>query len=109
VAIVEGLIGSYAIFYIFLNSKKIVIKEKLAWVGQYTLEIYTIHFHFAKKILNPGELHFGLYSFEGIIFVIVAFVAMSITTAMLIYMVNQVPIMKLLMFGKQSKKPKNVK
>lgn len=106
--IVDGLFGSYVIFYIFLKSKKTVIKEKLAWIGQYTLEIYTIHFHFANK-LNPGEIRYNLYSINGLIFAIASFALMSITTAGLVYMVNQVPIMKLLMFGKQIKKSKNVK
>lgn len=101
----EGLIGSYIVFYLFLKSKKNVIKEKLAWLGQYTLEIYTVHFHFADK-LNPRKIHFDLYSFQGGIFVIASFLLMSIATAAFIYMARKVPITNLLMFGKQSKRVK---
>ncbi|MFA9376813.1 MAG: acyltransferase family protein [Lachnotalea sp.] len=101
IQIFEGLIGSYIIFYIFLKSKESVIKEKLARLGKYTLEIYVIHFHFAR-ILNRGHLDFGLYSIKGILFVIASFVAMSITTAALIYMAKQSPLTNFLMFGKRS-------
>jgi fucose 4-O-acetylase-like acetyltransferase len=103
--IIEGLLGSYVVFYAFLNSKKNVVKSKLAWLGQYTLEIYVIHFNFAR-ILNRGVLDFGLYSTKGILFVIASFVAMSITTAALIYMAKQTPITNFLMFGKRSSQRK---
>jgi fucose 4-O-acetylase-like acetyltransferase len=106
IQIVEGLIGSYLVFYTFLKSKKNVIKYKLAWLGQYTLEIYTIHFHFANKI-SPDELDFGLYSLQGITFAIATFVFMSITTAGLIYMAKQVPFTNFLLFGKQWRKSRN--
>lgn len=106
IQIVEGLIGSYLVFYAFLKSKKNVIKYKLAWLGQYTLEIYTIHFHFANK-LSPDKLNFGLYSIQGILFAISTFVFMSITTAALIYMAKQVPFTNFLLFGKQPMKSRN--
>ncbi len=100
IQIAEGLIGSYVVFYAFLKSKKNVIKSKLAWIGQYTLEIYTIHFHFADK-LSPEKLGFGLYSIQGILFAVSTFAFMSITTAGLIYMAKQLPITNFFLFGKQ--------
>lgn len=99
--VAEGLMGSYVIFYLFLNSKKNVIKEKLAWLGQYTLEIYAIHFHFADK-LNPGKIQYELYSIQGLLFAIASFVLMSVATAGLIYMAKQSPFTDLFMFGKRS-------
>ncbi|RDY30535.1 acyltransferase family protein [Lachnotalea glycerini] len=102
IEIAKGLLGCYVIFYLFLKSKKNVIKEKLAWLGKYTLEIYTVHFHFAT-IFNQGRIDFGLYSWKGILFVIATFCAMSLISAALIYMVKQVPVMNQLMFGKATK------
>lgn len=101
IQVVEGLMGSYVIFYLFLKSKKNVIKEKLAWLGQYTLEIYAIHFHFADK-LNPGKIHYELYSIEGLLFAIASFTLMSAATAGLIYMAKQTPLTDLFLFGKRS-------
>ncbi len=98
-SIIKGLIGSYVIFYIFTKSKENLIKSKLAWIGRYTLEIYTVHFHFATK-LNLGVLNFGLYSFSGFLFVLATFITMSITSAALIYMVKQNKVTNLLMFGR---------
>lgn len=102
-SIVKGLLGSYVVFYVFLKSKENVIKVKLAWIGRYTLEIYTVHFHFATK-LNPGDLNFGLYSFQGFLFVLASFLVMSIISAGLIYMVKQTWITNLFMFGRNREK-----
>lgn len=104
--ILEGLLGCYVIFYIFLNSKENIMKSKLAYIGKYTLEIYTVHFHFAT-VLKHGKINFELYSFQGIVFVIASFVIMSVISAALIYMIKQVPITNLLMFGRQHKNGNN--
>lgn len=102
ISILKGLLGCYVIFYVFLKSKENVIKSKLAWIGNYTLEIYTVHFHFATR-LNPDTLNFGLYSIQGLTFVLLSFVVMSVTSAALIYMVKQSFITNLFMFGRNRK------
>jgi surface polysaccharide O-acyltransferase-like enzyme len=99
-AIIKGIVGSLVIFYVFLKSKENVIKFKLAWIGTYTLEIYTVHFHFATK-LNKGTLSFGLYSLEGFLFVVASFLLMSIMSAGLIYMIKQTRWTNLLLFGRK--------
>lgn len=99
-SIIKGLTGSYVIFYVFTKSKENLIKSKLEWIGRYTLEIYTVHFHFATK-LNLGDLKFGLYSFSGFLFVLATFVIMSITSAALIYMGKQNKVTNLLLFGRK--------
>lgn len=99
-SIIKGLLGCYVIFYIFLKSKENVIKSKLSGIGKYTLEIYTIHFHFATK-LNPGILNFELYSLRGLIFVLMSFIVMSVTSAAFIYMSKQTWITNLLLFGRK--------
>lgn len=100
-SIIKGLLGSYVVFYAFSKSKENLIKSKLAWIGKYTLEIYTVHFHFATK-LNFGDLNFGLYSFQGFLFVLATFIIMSITSALLIYMIKQNKVTNLLMFGRNN-------
>jgi fucose 4-O-acetylase-like acetyltransferase len=107
IPIIEGLIGCYIIFYLFLKSQENIIKEKLAWLGQYTLEIYVIHFHFAT-ILNRGKLDFGLYSINGVLFVASSFIVMSVITAAFIYLAKQVPITNFLLFGKKKSRHKDV-
>lgn len=100
-SIIKGLLGSYVVFYAFSKSKENLIKSKLAWIGKYTLEIYTLHFHFATK-LNLGDLNFGLYSFQGFLFILATFITMSITSALLIYMIKQNKVTNLLMFGRNN-------
>lgn len=100
-SIIKGLLGSYVVFYAFSKSKENLIKSKLAWIGKYTLEIYTVHFHFATK-LNSGDLNFGLYSLRGFLFVFATFIIMSITSALLIYMIKQNKVTNLLMFGRNN-------
>ncbi|WP_099467056.1 acyltransferase family protein [Konateibacter massiliensis] len=98
--IVKGLLGSYVIFYIFLKSKENVIKSKLAWLGMYTLEVYTVHFHFATR-LNPQGVTYDLYSASGLLFVVLTFILMSAASAGLIYMARQTRITNLLLFGRR--------
>ena len=43
-------------------------KRFFAWLGRYTLEIYSIHYHFAR-LLNPGVLTFAVYSPRWFLFV----------------------------------------
>lgn len=99
-AIIKGIVGSLVIFYVFLKSKENVIKFKLAWIGTYSLEIYTVHFHFATK-LNQGTLSFGLYSLQGFLFVVASFLLMSVMSAGLIYMIKQTRWTNLLLFGRK--------
>lgn len=103
-AMIKGILGCYVIFYIFLRSKENVIKTQLAFLGNYTLEIYTVHFHFIAKRLSVIKLDFGLYSLKGVLFVIASFLVMSAMSAAFIFLAKQSFITNLFMFGKTSGK-----
>lgn len=73
-------------------------KRLLAWLGGYTLEIYVLHFHFAT-ILNQGK-DYELYTWEGLLFVLLSFVVMSLITAVIIIITKRIPLMDFLLYGK---------
>lgn len=78
------------------------IKQFLAFVGNYTLEIYVIHYHFAQ-ILGMADKHLSLYSFQGAGVVLLTFAIMCILTAISIALLNQFRITNFLLFGKKRK------
>lgn len=100
---VAAFLGCYLCFTTLYeakeNSKGI---RFLSFLGQYTLEIYVLHFHFATLFPKPAGLSF--YSIQGVLYAIGAFVLMSVITAGCIYIVKKVWILDLLLFGKTRKK-----
>lgn len=99
---IGALLGTYAIFRAVYLMKDGRIKERLALLGQYTLEIYVVHYHFST-LINFGEVNLSLLSVRGILFTFAAFLAMSAVSAAFIYIVKRVPFMSLLMFGRSTK------
>lgn len=71
----------------------------LPWIGQYTLEIYVLHFRFAR-LLNVDEKNINFYSLEGIGYLIATFVLMSICTALCIFFFKKSRVLNKLLFGK---------
>jgi len=74
------------------------VKGFLAWLGNYTLEIYVLHFHFAT-LLNRGETY-NLYSLEGFLFAAASFGVMSLVTAVIIVITKKIPALDFLLYGK---------
>lgn len=99
---VSALLGTYIIFRVFNIMKNGRVKEKLALLGRYTLEIYVVHYHFST-LINFGEVNLNILSVRGILFTLGSFLAMSAVSAAFIYIVKQVPFMNLLMFGRSAK------
>ncbi|MDD2970575.1 MAG: acyltransferase [Lachnospiraceae bacterium] len=77
-------------------------KQFLSFIGNYTLEIYVIHYHFAQ-ILGMADKHLSLYSFKGVGVVALTFVIMSVLTTVSITLLKQFKITNFLLFGKNSK------
>jgi len=94
-----SFLGCYFVIYFVLEWKENKIKKKLAILGRYTLEIYVLHYQFAT-ILNPNQKSFVFWSRLGLLYSLAAFVAMSAVTAVGIKLINLVPVLRLLLFGK---------
>ena len=100
--ILASFAGCYVIFWLCRRLPDGEGKRAAAWLGNYTLEIYALHFHFAT-MLNQGTTY-GLYSWQGLIYVLVSFVLMSALTAGIIFLTKKVRILDLLLYGKMSRK-----
>ena len=94
-----GTVSLYAIVY-RTAEKKTEKRGFLSFAGLYTLEIYVLHFRFAR-LLGLSEKGLELYSPEGVFWVVLAFTLMSILTAICIMILRRIPIVSLLLFGKK--------
>ena len=95
-----SVLGSIAIIYAALWWKEGKIKNIFAKIGNCTLEIYVIHYHFAN-MLNFNDNQYDFYTLEGFFFVIASFGAMSAVTVCTIWLMKKVKLLDLLFFGKK--------
>lgn len=95
-----SFLGCFALICLVLDWKDCRLKKKLSVLGCYTLEIYVLHYQFAK-ILNPTGVVYAFWSVEGLLYSAAAFGVMSLITAACIYIIDHVPVLKLLLFGKK--------
>lgn len=95
-----SVLGSIAIIYGVLCLRNGRIKQFFAKLGEYTLEIYVIHYHFAN-LLNFSDKQYNFYTLEGFLFVLVSFVAMSAITFVCIWLIKKIKILDFLLFGKR--------
>ncbi len=102
--VLASFLGCCAVCWIFSVGRKGRAEEALAFVGKYTLEIYVLHFHFAT-VLNQGKAY-ELYTWEGMLFAVLSFAAMSLITAVLIIVTKKFRILDFLLYGKMQKKTK---
>lgn len=103
VQMTASFLGSFICFYGIYHFAKGPLKGMLAFIGQYTLEIYVLHFRFAR-LLGIGEKELRPYSIQAAGWIIAAFVLMSLLTAVCIYLIKRIRILDLLLFGKRRKK-----
>ena len=94
-----SLLGSFVCFYGIYH---LPVKRKygLAFVGLYTLEIYTLHFRFVD-MLGFKNMGLEVYTVEGVIAILITFLVMSILSWIIIYYVKKVWFLDLLLFGKR--------
>ena len=94
-----SLFGSMAVIYgvFFLPGGK--IKNFFAKIGNYTLEIYVVHYHFAN-VLNVQQKVYDVYTPQGAVFVITSFTVMSILTFVLVLSMKKIKILDKIFFGK---------
>ncbi|MBE5881073.1 MAG: acyltransferase [Lachnospiraceae bacterium] len=97
-----GTVSCYAVIYRLAEryQKKTEKRGFLSFVGLYTLEIYVLHFRFAR-LLGLSEKGLRFYSPEGIAWIVLAFLLMSALTAVMIFIIRRIPALSLLLFGKK--------
>lgn len=101
VQMIASVLGSAAIIYGVLWWKDGKIKNIFAKLGEYTLEIYVIHYHFAN-MLNFNDKQYNFYTLEGFVFVLISFIAMSAVTFVFIWVMKKVRLLDFLFFGKRA-------
>lgn len=72
----------------------------LSYIGMYTLEIYVLHFRFAR-LLHLQEKNLTLYSAAGVLWLLAAFALMSLCTALCIFLIKKLWILDFLLFAKR--------
>lgn len=100
VQMLASLIGSYVCFYGIYCFAKGKVKTGLAFLGQFTLEIYVLHFRFAR-LLGIGQKELAIGSLESVFWIVAAFVIMSVLTALCIFIIKKIWILDFLLFGKK--------
>lgn len=100
---IASFLGCLALIRLVLDWKESRIKTKLAELGQYTLEIYVLHYQFAT-VLNPDKRVYTFWSSQGLLYSAAAFAVMSVITAAGIWIINRISILRLLLFGKRQQR-----
>lgn len=100
---IASFLGCLALIRLVLDWKENPVKTKLAALGQYTLEIYVLHYQFAT-VLNPNGTVYEFWSVQGLCYSAAAFAVMSVITAAGIYIIDRISILRLLLFGKTQKR-----
>lgn len=93
-----SLLGSFVCFY---GVYHLPVKGKygLAFIGLYTLEIYALHFRFVD-LLGFKNMGLEVYTFEGMVAILITFLVMSVMSGIIIYYVKKVWLLDLILFGK---------
>ena len=95
-----SVLGCAGIIYGVCQLKDGKLKNIFAKIGEYTLELYVIHYHFAN-MLNFNDRQYDFYTLEGFVFVVVSFVAMCAVTFCCIWAMKKVKVLDFLFFGKR--------
>ena len=99
-----GTVGLFGTLYPFFSSTALK-KRGLSFLGLYTSEIYVLHFRFAR-LLDIGRRTDTIWSFGGMLWLLLAFLLMSILTAGFIFVLDRIPVCRFLLFGKRkSRRP----
>lgn len=99
VQMAASFLGVFVCFYGIAHFCRGRLQKLLAFVGQYTLEIYVLHFRFAR-ILHLSEKNLTPFHADTILWVVAAFVVMSVLTVIFISALKQLWITDFLCFGK---------
>ena len=96
-----GTVGIFGLLYRGRISQRMgKVLGLLAIPGVYTSEIYVLHFRFAR-LLRIGERADTIWSLQGMLWLLFAFLLMSVLTAAFILILNRIPLCRYLLFGKR--------
>lgn len=99
-----GTLGIFGLVYKLSNlGQKKDKPSMLAFIGQYTLEIYVLHFRFAR-ILGLKDKNLSFYSPKAFGYLLLTFLIMSVLTAISIWVISRVSSLRFLLFGKKLRK-----
>lgn len=95
-----SFLGCAAVIQAVLDWRGGRVRHRLARLGRYTLEIYVLHYQFAA-VLNPERISRVFWSPEGLLYSAAAFAVMSLITGAAVYVIDQIWLFRLLLFGKR--------
>lgn len=98
-----SFLGTFLAFYGIARLSEKGLGGWLVLPGMYTLEIYVLHFRFAR-LLGIAQKNLTLYSLEGVLWVLAAFAVMAVLTAAGILVLRHIPVVSFLLFGKTALK-----
>lgn len=99
-----GACGVFAIFYGTYHIKKGKLQNGLAFVGNYTLELYVCQYamhDWFVRVRALGDATFSPYSAKSVCIMLVTFAAMCIFSAVLIGICSKVWFLNAILFGKK--------
>lgn len=99
VQMAASFLGVFVCFYGVAHFCRGHLQRLLAFVGQYTLEIYVLHFRFAR-IMHLSEKNLTPFHADTILWIAASFVVMSVLTVIFISALKQLWITDFLCFGK---------
>jgi len=99
---VASFLGVFICFYTVYHFVGEKIKKVFGFIGLFTLEIYVLHFRFARLLglANKGLVPFHL---DTILWILATFIVMSVCTTVCIIVVKQSTVFNYLLFGKIKK------
>lgn len=95
-----SMLGTYVCYFGMYRLTQKHEMPFLSSVGMYTLEIYVLHFRFARLIPPRGK-EVAFYSLEGICYLVMVFALMSACTALCILVIQKSRVLTFLLFGKR--------
>ena len=95
-----SMLGTYVCYFGMYRLAQKHEMPFLSFVGMYTLEIYVLHFRFARLIPLRGK-EIAFYSLEGIGYLACVFAVMSVCTALCILFIQKSGVLTFLLFGKR--------
>lgn len=98
---VASFAGTIICFYVVYRFAQGKLQKALAFIGQFTLEIYVLHFRFAR-MLGLANRNLEPFAWNTILWIGATFLVMSILTALCIWVIKKIPILDFVLFGKLS-------
>lgn len=97
-----GMLGSFLCFFGIYQIKNGKLKSGLAKLGRITLELYIFQYAMHAvfvSIRNLGDTRYHLYTWSGLITVLVTFAVMCLVSLIGIWLIKKIPLFDFVLFG----------